>query len=133
MFFHGFFSGLEKINKINETHTLLLFETHTKNKVLHLKHTATAAITTTKNNNNSKMLSNNLLTYDPAFMWVDILWLTFVIVVSPIVFMLTMAINELPVLMVRRVVRFMRTEPKRFQSIPLGSICDWLIDNRQSQ
>lgn len=42
--------------------------------------------------------------------WIDILWIAFVIIISPLLFLLTMAINELPVLLVRRLFRMIRSK-----------------------
>lgn len=82
----------------------------------------------------ANMLSDNLLLYGSTNIWIDIFWLTFVIVMSPAMFVVTMAINELPVVMVRKIIRIIRTEPKRFQSLPLGSMISiWFMDNRPSQ
>lgn len=42
--------------------------------------------------------------------WIDIIWIATVIIISPVLFLLTMAINELPVLFVRQIFRKIRTK-----------------------
>lgn len=42
--------------------------------------------------------------------WIDILWIAFVIIISPLCFLLTMAINELPVIFCRRLFRMIRSK-----------------------
>lgn len=42
--------------------------------------------------------------------WIDILWITLVLIVSPVLFLFTMAINELPVVLVRHIFRMLRTK-----------------------
>lgn len=53
-----------------------------------------------------KILAEN----NAATVWIDILWIIFVLVVSPLLFLFTMAINELPVLLIRQLFRMLRTK-----------------------
>lgn len=41
--------------------------------------------------------------------WIDLIWIATVIVISPVLFLITMAIEELPVLFVRQILRMIRT------------------------
>lgn len=48
-----------------------------------------------------------------ATIWIDILWLTLVLIISPVLFLFTMAINELPVILVQQIIRMLRTKTNK--------------------
>lgn len=55
-----------------------------------------------------KVFSSNLSAYSQTTIWIDILWFILVIIISPALFLFTMAINELPVLLVRHIAQVIR-------------------------
>lgn len=59
---------------------------------------------------------SNLNAYGSTTMWIDIIWFTIVLVISPVLFLFTMTISELPVLLVQQIIRIIiivKGEPVR--------------------
>lgn len=54
------------------------------------------------------MLVKYLIENGSTSIWVDILWFTVVLIISPAIFLFTMAISELPVIIVRQIFRILR-------------------------
>lgn len=51
---------------------------------------------------------SNLNAYGSTTIWIDIIWFTIVLVISPVLFLFTMAICELPVLLVHQMIQIIR-------------------------
>lgn len=56
----------------------------------------------------TEMLVKYLIENGSTSIWVDILWFTLVLIISPALFLFTMAISELPVMIVRQIFRIFR-------------------------
>lgn len=54
------------------------------------------------------MSMEHLFENGPMSIWIDVLWFTIVLIISPVLFLFTMAISELPVVIVRQIIRLIR-------------------------
>lgn len=58
------------------------------------------------------MLSSHMAAYGATSIWFDVIWFAFVIIISPALCLMTIAISELPVILVRRLSKHLqRTNP----------------------
>lgn len=54
------------------------------------------------------MFSTHMAAYSATSIWFDVAWFAFVLIISPALFLLTMAISELPVMLARRITQMLQ-------------------------